>query len=515
MTPQSETDAQGKEQAELRFGRIVKKIAENIKDEITAYFASLKTKKDKDELIDEIITDPNKANAIKNNKNPIKDLEQTLKDKAFVWEKHVNSYLESSIQNVLMNKISVSSDNRARAIDIYENLNMGGVCLNVFDLITAKVGKVSNKPFKDRIVDLINNGQKYPLDVIPEAIINQFNKFNKNQKYNATENTGCYLDQKDEINIQFINAFLNVISLYINNENYEPDNYKLDYTKRNEILKLQPIKINDNTEKVCQSIDRALFFFQTRCGIRNINEINYSLMIPLVSIIFTNDKWFKNKGVHDTLEAWYWTSLFSGNYDRDQGERFIDDLRGLTKVFLGKEDKKWILNDKEYILNFPNFSDKELLLMQKEDKVPKSILKKFICQYFLSNTYKDMFDAHQTVSVFSEEADTLEAHHIIPLGSVKNYGESTKKLRKDDKNICNSPLNYVYITSSANKSISSASLEEYTKKITSEAKSGLYLTAPIEQICYENSENIKKYLSNRYTCLIGDIKTRVSKLLGE
>ena len=35
-----------------------------------------------------------------------------------------------------------------------------------------------------------------------------------------------------------------------------------------------------------------------------------------------------------------------------------------------------------------------------------------------------MFDENLTISVFSKLADTLEAHHIIPLGSVKKVNES-------------------------------------------------------------------------------------------
>ena len=38
-----------------------------------------------------------------------------------------------------MNQIVVSEAQRGRAIDIYENLNRGGVSLSTFDLITAKV----------------------------------------------------------------------------------------------------------------------------------------------------------------------------------------------------------------------------------------------------------------------------------------------------------------------------------------------------------------------------------------
>lgn len=80
-------------------------------------------------------------------------------------------------------------------------------------------------------------------------------------------------------------------------------------------------------KKVCDAIDRVMFFFQSRCGIRNIQEINYSLMIVLVAVIFLKDEWFNDKTVHDILEAWYWSSLFSGEYDKDQNIKMIAHLQ--------------------------------------------------------------------------------------------------------------------------------------------------------------------------------------------
>ena len=40
-----------------------------------------------------------------------------------------------------LNKIEVSGEQRDRAIDIYENLNRGGISLNTFDLVMARVQK--------------------------------------------------------------------------------------------------------------------------------------------------------------------------------------------------------------------------------------------------------------------------------------------------------------------------------------------------------------------------------------
>lgn len=236
-------------------------------------------------------------------------------------------------------------------------------------------------------------------------------------------------------------------------------------------------------------------------------------MLSLVATVFTNDKWFYDIKVHQKLEAWYWCSLFSGSYDRDQNSIFIQDLESVMDMLVNNGSTEWISRNVDYILDAQNFSDKQLLLMEKvdEERYPKRILRAFMCQYLLAKTYTDMFDNKKIISVFSECANLLEAHHIIPLGSVTKVNESTVELRKDNKNICNSPLNFVFITKDANVAISDDSLETYISKITDEAKAALALQ------CYTDSkidvDATKQILENRYIALKGDIKAKVKKLL--
>lgn len=79
----------------------------------------------------------------------------------------------------------------------------------------------------------------------------------------------------------------------------------------------------------CNAIDRACFFFQSRCGLRKFRDINYVLMVPVVAYILHDDDCYSGKygeEVFDLLEAWYWINLFSGQFDRDQNSRMITDL---------------------------------------------------------------------------------------------------------------------------------------------------------------------------------------------
>ena len=524
MTPSSESNSS---QVKLRLNTIRKNISEKIKEEIEDHFETLQDDATRDAFIDEIFVDDKKTcEAIKKNYDL---LGKKLAERAEVWEGELKEYLDSCVKNVSLNKIVVSAEKRARAIDIYENLNIGGVCLNIFDLIMAKVAKVDNTPYYERLISCIKGEKTYSKDVIPVDVASCM-KYEKaiddngtkklvaadmidDKYYNASVWTKCYSEEKNEISQSYINAFLNVLSLYTYNKAYKPEDYKVELIKRTKILDISPENIHANTEKICAAIDRALFFFQTRCGIRNIGELNYTLMLSLVAVVFTNDKWYADIKVHQKLEAWYWCSLFSGSYDRDQNSVFIQDLQAVMDMLTESSSTDWISRNVDYILDAQNFSDQQLILMEKtqEERYPKRVLRTFICQYLLAKTYSDMFDSKEIISVFAKSAGTLEAHHIIPLGSVKKVNESTAALRNDDKNICNSPLNFVLITKKSNDAISDDSLDIYISKITDEAKSGL----SIQNYSSPNidADATKQILMGRYTALKGDIKSKVNKLL--
>lgn len=289
----------------------------------------------------------------------------------------------------------------------------------------------------------------------------------------------------------------------------------MDFIKKDKILNLVPEEINDNCEKVINALDRALFFFQTRCGIRTIGEINYNLMLVLVGTLFMEDSYFYNYEVHRLLEAWYWSVVFSGEYDKDQNSHMISNLQNIVRCVSGtNRDLTWLNSISANVLKMTNFSDKDLLLMNKvnEDRYPKPVLRNFMCQYLLSGTYMDMFDETKKISVFCEDADTLEAHHIIPLGSAKKVGEITADIRKNPRHICNSPLNFVYITKAANKDISDDALDAYEKKIQPAAKAALFISS-YTPASHDTEIKVRGLLESRYSMMQGTISGEINDLL--
>ena len=370
----------------------------------------------------------------------------------------------------------------------------------------TKKAKVSRESLYDRISKCLINNKKYNEAAFPKEIRRyiplNYNASTKIKAVDTRASKSCS------------GLFLEVLGLYCNNKNYDPAEAKCAYSKSSQILKLSEEEIDSNCEKVCIAMDRAFAFLQIRCGVQSLSDVNYKLMIRLIAYIFTNDKWYGSEKVHDIIEAWYWAAIFSGEYDKDQNERFEKNLRSILETLTTKAKKyDWIITLKNNIFETPYFSDCSFLLMEKanEDRIPKEHLAKYICQFYLSRTYSDLIHDDRQINVFSKYK--LEKHHIVPVGSVSKIGESTDILRKDKTNIVNSPLNYVFISDATNLEISNISLKEYEQDITASAKAALNIVnyPSVEKL--NDKTTIKAWLKERYKILKGQIQNRVMNML--
>lgn len=487
------------------YERIMTAIGKAITEEIVACYLE---QEDKGKFLRSLQIQEDEVISILNGAVSIDSIEW----KCDMWIKDLKKYLEECLSKMNLNMLEVEQTNRARAIDIYENLNRGGVSLSTFDLIMAKVAKVSKDNFYNRIVNNIQEEKVYKIDNIPERLFSYTKNMIEENAYNASVSMHA-LEKEDSISNVYINTFLNVLSLYCNNKDLQDEKISIESMKQDKILDLEPKDIDENCELVCRAIDRAFFFFQTRCGLRSIKEINYANILTLIAFLFTQDRWYENGSVIDLLEAWYWSAIFSGEFDRDQNVRFETNLKAMVKTLRGEKGIEWIETQREKVLNAKYFSERSFLLLENAsvaERYPKRVLRYFISQFFLSQTYTDMFDNKKKICVFMEGSDELQLHHVIPLGSANNISDSTKKLRDKDDCLLNSPLNFVYILSSANLRISMKSIGEYQKLITAEAFSQLHFNA-----CSNTSseDEIKDILSARHTSTEGQIKARITSLL--
>jgi len=484
---------------------IIKRIRDQVTEAISTYHDNL-DEQSKEEFAFSVILDADDREYYNSADNKDKAFEELVKDKAELWEDYFQKYLYSCVEKIKLNKIEMPEGSRARAIDIYENMNMGGLSLSTFDLVAARVAKVSQDSLYDRILKTLSENTSYNKEAIPQEI-----KPYLPQDYNASTEIKA-IDTR--VNNSCSDLFLEVLGLYCNNKTYDPMEAKAIYSKSSQILRLTADEINLNCEKICIAVDRAFCFLQTRCGVQNLSEVNYKLMIRLIAYIFTNDRWYNDSSIHDKLEAWYWCAVFSGEYDKDQNDRFEKNLRNMLESLQVREKHfDWILKLKDNVLEASYFSDASFLLMEKadEDRIPKEHLGKYFCQLYLAKPYPDLIHDDKKVSVFSKEK--LEKHHIIPLGSVTKIGESSDVLRTDKSNIVNSPLNYVYITSNTNLEISDKSLQEYEDSITAQAKYSLDIQSYPSVAELDDMSKVKLWLKERHKSVKGHIQSRVDLLL--
>lgn len=514
--------------------RIAKDISKKIQDRLKLEYRSINDE-DKNSKAKEILGDSlyvqyeSEIKRIKSTAEVEKKLEtekifeEQLENKAETWVKRFVIYLKSCVNKLNFNIISVSSSQRDRAIDIYENLNKEGKALNIFDLVMARVAKVYKGNFYDRVVQYLRIDKNYDIGVLPDRNKNVISKIIEvsdsndeavTHKYNATCDFRC-LEKDNDLSPAYIDAFLNVMCLNANRDK----EISLQFLKKEEKLRMDPEIIDSSCEKICDALDRAIFFFQTRCGMRNIRDINYNLMFVIVGYLFLDEKKYNSKEVHNILEAWYWGSVFSGEFDTDQNNRAIQHLKKLGQLCESlinntQTDYAWLRTICESSLTKEHFSTKQFLLMQESENLgrsPKPFLRDVICQFYLSNVYNDLLDPKKILSAFYKMETSLEKHHVIPLGSQKCIKESTAKLRDDKNHILNSPLNFVYITKESNLIISDMKLEDYYAVLNGSCINVLSFNLPIDT---STPEKIKEILSNRFDQLKSKLDSRFIELIG-
>lgn len=440
--------------------------------------------------------------------------EEELKALASNWESNFKAYLYGCIERMDIHIMEAPNSSRAKAIEVFENLNKGGVSLSTFDLVMARVAK-ENKYFAKNLAEQVEQKGEYYMEGVPEDVIGSCKRYMANKKKYSAGVDLEFINGNGELNKIFKEAFLNVLSLVINNSEYSSDKKKNNCLSKDTILKLSAKDINENYIYACKGLDRAAFFLKSRCGVQSITEINYKFILNILGFIFSNKEWYEDLEKQKLLEAWYWCAIFSGHYDKDQNAVMLQDLCQLLDIMNGKTILNWLDALKDKVLEMQDFSDKDFLLYKNYENTgnaPKELLGRYICQFYLSRTYSDMFDEKMTISAFLPAEVKLEKHHIIPLGSAENIGESTKRLRKE-KNLYNSPLNFIFITEDANKKISAKSVHDYVNDILDTAALELDFNIDGYQNYARDKEGAEKILSHRYTKLRAKINKRVQNLL--
>jgi hypothetical protein len=437
------------------------------------------------------------------------------------WVSNFSQYINLCISDLKFYEITVLESERERAIDIYENLNMGGKSLTTFDLIVAKVARNGDQNFIDQIIGVLDS------DISVDSNHDLYKYFAENKTSDLIENLKIYKNK--DLNSAFQNVLMNL--LVINNRLTFTDfkNLTLNDIKKDKILKLTPEYISNNYSCCVIGIKRALLFMNHDLGISKIEDVLYEHVLLNLALILQKDVLWNDNNVLRKLELWYWIILFSGSYDRDQSNQMLKDLKFLNNYICESKDVLDELMSKVGNIFSEHYFTKQSIILMQETKInsfPKKVVQNMILQYILSKKPTDILTVDQTEvkNLTSYNGMALEKHHLIPLSGVTKFGESTKIIRKDKEHLLNSPINFTLISKEANKKISSSGLHEYYTKISHTSYKNHILPTGVNTDLYDkmresNEQELQKlayeWLKQRYMTIKSDILTTINDIKGK
>jgi len=414
--------------------------------------------------------------------------EEQFQDKADELRAKIDEWISSfselmdRVRNYQLPVIDVSSDQLSRVAGIFEVINKQGIALHIFDLLLAR----SIKPKSDSIRDTLQlslkesyeeQSSKYMVtpDLLPTPIRKLFEEeefiWNPSQFFGGGQKTNKGEDSPDQIMspyARFISLYARLYSLDsedffncvaprtlsdVNNE-LNKSNMSWGFSDR-EILKTERELVCTVQKQAIIQLIRASIFCNFKLGISKFTDLAYQQMIFVIALCMTDDFW--NLFVNDTesiksrkLQSWYWSSIFSGEYQKSQDLKVLHDSIETLNYVIFEKNSVSIEARKDKLFNCLGYSDLETLKLGAGKAISNTIL-----QFELRNGMQDFKSKdisnvpHRGPMLCSLQNVELQVDHII---SIENYNKKTGSMleRKSEHSI-NSPLNKTYLSKSSNR----------------------------------------------------------------
>lgn len=451
-----------------------------------------------------------------------------IKEASKAWSSKMNKFFGRLRTEIPISTIEVPEKQRVRAIEIYENINMGGVTLNEFDLLTARAAKVKMENLVQ--CDGIEKSDSLPTYIYKILEKNVYvdilnNQYGEIEKWNPVENFKVYNENQKCINGSLIEQYLKLLSLY--------NKTKGDYSKILDVkslsgadaLKLNPDDIYKYTERCIIGLSRACAFLQIRLGLLSINELNYKLMLIPLAWILSDEKNYRKPLTFNKLEYWYWGTIFSGRYNSDQSNKCIQDIKYLTEWIINRKENRFEQLFEGQLFNNRNFSDDNTVLLKNAEYgiYPKEVLittiQKFVLVKMKSLDMNPKSEKPTLIFNGFNNGIELHSHHIIPINSTTKLGESTKVIRNKKDEMINCVGNLTYITKAANLELGAKKPKEYLNYLEQKcdkdgdiAQSHL-INKEIFKIDIDNSEQVEFFIEQRYKSIKSEVIKTMKKLI--
>jgi hypothetical protein len=329
---------------------------------------------------------------------------------------------------------------------IFETLNMSGVKLGVFELMTAKAWK-----FGLNLREMWDNArEQYPefstYDVLPYQIL---------QSIALVAKETC---------------------------------------ARKAILSLTKDDLEQYWDPIVKHTNEGLTHLNSRCGVMSRRWLpTPSIMGPLAAILYhaRSARGPERGRRQQQITRWLWCSIFSRRYEAAANTRAEKDV---------KEAKEWFLNNTiPEVIQLFHFDP---VLLRQTHKPASPIYKGVIC-LILSTTPKALdFHTAGEITEVLVRSGKVEDHHLFPKSFLKN------QLGITVRELVNCVLNRTLIHDETNRSIAGRAPSEYLNDICQEfdvdsvLKSHLIATGPDSPL---RRDEFQDFLEDREARILAEI----------
>ncbi len=418
---------------------------------------------------DQVLLDENIDN------NIINELWERLKT---TWVRDVLDFLREVIENFTI--YSFETDDLRRAIPIFQELNMGGVKLDDYDLIVAKYAQNHDdnnlpKNLSLTIKEFVNN---FNDDLLPNTLVSQIPVNIRPSTINLFNMD--IINENDYPVGTFKTETLKMLSIFAHSDYRSIEQITPGIEKTSRLFELSAEDIEENLEDAVKSVHRALTFAQVRLGVIKAKDFPYKLfLLPIAYILKDDDSW-NDEEVLNRIEFWYWSSFFSGYFHNNQNQKSINEIKNLYSFIVNNNDIGNINERRNEIFNHTEYTSYESIIRRNESSTYDAIL-----QYVLSTIPIDFSSDNFRLRAWAladsstnriigdiSYKNKINDHHIFPLGQATLIGQTSRDLRGEKGHILNCALNRALISEGANMIISDMSPNRYLEQIGGEFNEG-------------------------------------------
>lgn len=384
--------------------------------------------------------------------------------------KHFNmlQLFEQKVRNNIFNYhipiITLSKDTPKEAVcQVFENVNTGGVALNIFELVTA---------------------------------IFASDGFNLREDW--AKRTNHFKEHKAQV-LSNVSAtdFLTSMTLYTKYLAYKENPENAVLCKRKNVLELKVEEFKNNADKLERAFLDAAKFLNGLC-IYSDRDIPYSTqLIPLSAVIAALGDKFHYSDVKDKVAQWYWCGIFGEMYGGANETRYALDIVGLMN---------WVCNLGEVpdTIKRSYFDPCRLLSLQTRN----SAAYKGIMALIMKNGARDFISGEEmNLTYFIDE--NIDIHHIFP----KDYCMKENLGQEDFK--WNSIINKTPLSAKSNRMIGGKAPSEYLKNIEKNmediSKLAFNLQSHLVSVEYIYANNFNEYFIARAKSILKLISNAMGK----